>query len=61
MTLFACFLPYQMLPQIFDMFLAEGWKAIFRVGISLLKELEPTLSQMDMTDMCMYFRDQVRS
>ena len=40
MTLFCCFLPYHMLPTIFDMFLDEGWTAVFRVGISLLRQIE---------------------
>eukprot|EP00347_Sterkiella_histriomuscorum_P000255 403376585 len=60
MTLFACFLPYEVLPHIFDMFLMDGWTAVFRIGIALLKEMEPLLMQMDMVDMCTYFRDNVR-
>jgi hypothetical protein len=60
MTLFACFLPYEVLPPIYDMFLMDGWRAIFRIGIALLKEMESTLLQMDMVDMCNYFRDNVR-
>jgi hypothetical protein len=48
MTLFACFLPYDVLPPIFDMFFMDGWKAVFRIGIALLKEMEPLLLQMDM-------------
>jgi len=60
MTLFACFLPYEVLPPIFDMFLMDGWRAVFRVGIALLKEMEQTLLQMDMVEMCNYFRDSVR-
>lgn len=60
MTLFACFLPYQVLPHIFDMFLMDGWTAVFRLGIALLKDMEPLLMKMDMVDMCNYFRDNVR-
>lgn len=37
MTIFSCFLPYELLPPIFDMFITEGWKSIFRIGIALLK------------------------
>ncbi len=61
MTLFACFLPYMLIEQIFDMFLLEGWRAIFRIGVALLKVLEPELIKMDMVEMCQYFRDTVRS
>lgn len=60
MTLFACFLPYEVLPPIFDMFMMDGWKAIFRIGISLLREMEPLLLKMDMIEMSTYFRDNVR-
>ena len=60
MTLFACFLPYEVLPPIFDMFLMDGWRAVFRVGIALLKEMEQNLLQMDMVEMSTYFRDSVR-
>ena len=60
MTVFACFLPFQQLPAIFDMFLMDGWRAVFRIGIALLKEMESQLMTMDMVDMCNYFRDNVR-
>lgn len=60
MTLFACFLPYEVLPPIYDMFMMDSWKGIFRVGISLLRDMEPLLLQMDMVDMSTYFRDNVR-
>lgn len=60
MTVFACFLPFSQLPPIFDMFLMDGWRAVFRIGIALLREMEPLLLQMDMVEMCNYFRDNVR-
>ncbi len=40
MTVFACFLPFEQLPHIFDIFLMDGWRAVFRIGIALLKEME---------------------
>jgi len=60
MTLFSCFLPYNLIAPIFDMFLLEGWRAIFRIGVALLRILEPELIRMDMVEMCTYFRDTVR-
>lgn len=60
MTVFACFLPYEQLPPIFDMFLMDGWRAVFRIGIALLREMENSLLKMDMVDMCGYFRESVR-
>jgi hypothetical protein len=61
MTIFACFLPFEVLAPIFDMFLMDGWRAVFRIGIALLREMEPILLSMDMIDMCAYFRDNVRN
>ena len=61
MTIFACFLPYALITPIFDMFLLEGWRAVFRIGVALLRVLEPELIRMDMVEMCQYFRDTVRS
>jgi len=60
MTIFTCFLPYAVLPPILDAFLMDGWSAVFRLGIALLKEMEPTLMGMDMVEMSMYFRENVR-
>lgn len=60
MTVFSCFLPYEQLPPIFDIFLMDGWRGIFRIGIALLREMEPAMLSMDMVDMCAYFRDNVR-
>jgi hypothetical protein len=60
MTIFACFLPYDFLAPIFDMFLMDGWRAVFRIGIALLKQMENTLLSMDMVQMCNYFRESVR-
>jgi len=42
------------------MFLMDGWRAVFRIGIALLREMESQLMTMDMVDMCNYFRDNVR-
>lgn len=42
------------------MFLMDGWRAVFRIGIALLREMESQLMNMDMVDMCNYFRDNVR-
>ena len=61
MTIFACFLPYSLIAPIFDMFLLEGWRAVFRTGVALLRILEPGIIKMDMVEMCQYFRDTVRS
>ena len=60
MTIFACFLPFDVLAPIFDIFLMDGWRAVFRIGIALLREMESVLLHMDMNQMSSYFRDNVR-
>ena len=60
MTLFSNFLPFRMIPAIFDNFICEGWRSVYRIGIALLRVLEPTLLQMDMFEMSRYLRDSVR-
>ena len=60
MTLFACFLPFHLVQPIFDMFLLEGWAAIFKVGLAMLQELEPRLITMDLAEICMFFRDSIK-
>ena len=50
MTIFSCFLPFEVIAPIFDMFLNEGWRAVFKVGIALLRQLENTLLMMDMVE-----------
>jgi|688.fasta_scaffold188644_1 hypothetical protein len=60
MTIFSCFLPFEAIAPIFDMFIQEGWRAVFKVGIALLKQLEPILLLMDMVEISQYFRETVR-
>ena len=36
MTLFACSLPICLLVHVFDLFVLEGWPAIYKIGVSLL-------------------------
>jgi hypothetical protein len=48
MTIFSCFLPFDVLAPIYDMFIIDGWKAVFRIGIALLKDMEHILINMDM-------------
>lgn len=42
------------------MFLMDGWRAVFRIGIALLRQMESKMIKMDMVEMCNYFRDNVR-
>ena len=42
-TVFAYSLPFEHLLRVWDVFLFEGWKIVFRVGILLLKSSEQQL------------------
>lgn len=60
MTVFANSLPFEIIPYIFDNLLQDGWTSIYRIGIALLKNLQPILLAMDMFDITKYLRDRVR-
>ena len=62
MTLFSCALPSEILLHIFDLFVLDGWPAIYKVGISLLNNfisniVEPMDNMMDISE---FFRDKLR-
>jgi hypothetical protein len=61
MTVFANSMPFEAIPFIFDNLLQDGWTSVYRVGISLLRSMEPKLLTMDMFDITKYLRDSVRS
>lgn len=60
MTLFSAFLPFNYIAPIYDAFLVEGWRAIFRIGVAWLKMMEDELMNMNMENMCLFLRDTVR-
>jgi hypothetical protein len=43
--------------RVWDIFLQQGWKIIFRVALALLKHSEPLLLKMDMEKIMYYLRD----
>lgn len=63
MTLFSCFLPIEILPPIFTLFLVQGWASVYRIGISLLNNfLHHKIAGMDsMVEVSQFFRDDVRT
>lgn len=62
MTLFSCALPADILINIFDLFVLDGWPSIYKVGISLLNNfISPVVMEMDnMMEISEYFRDTLR-
>jgi hypothetical protein len=59
MTLYSCFLPQELCIHIFNLFILDGWPAIYRVGISLLNNFmsENLLKMESMMEISEYFRD----
>ena len=54
MTLYSNFLPLRLMPFVLDNFFLEGWIAIYRIAISVLKELESDMMDMDMESLSRY-------
>ena len=53
--MFACDLPYDVLPGVIDVFLLEGKKGLLRIALSLLALLSPTLLAIKSADEIMEF------
>ena len=57
-TLFTNFnyLPPDVVAMFFDQFVLDGWKAVFRVALALLKQAEPTLMERGMEEILEFFQ-----
>ena len=60
MTVFANSLPFETIPYIFDNLLQDGWNSVYRIGIAILRSIEPKLLKMDMFEITAYLRESVR-
>lgn len=60
MTVFANSLPFETIPYIFDNLLQDGWTSVYRIGIALLRQIQPILLKMDMFEITKFLRDSVR-
>ena len=62
LTLYSCFLPVELTTHVFDLFILDGWPAIYEIGISLMNNfLGDKLKEMEtMADVSQYFRDDMR-
>lgn len=54
LTLFSYSLGPDLLAHVYDVFFLLGWKAVFRIGVSLLATLEDQLLNMDLEDISHY-------
>ena len=57
LTLFAVYFEIEVVVRIWDIFLVEGKKTIYRVGLAILKILEKKLMAAELGDMFTHFRD----
>ena len=60
MTVFANSLPFEAIPTIFDNLLQDGWTSVYRIGIQLLRSIQPVLLNMDMFEITIYLRENLR-
>lgn len=56
-TLFSSTYEPPLLLKFWDMFLSQGWKAIFRIGIVILQRLEERLIMSDFTEIVMLLKE----
>jgi hypothetical protein len=57
LTLYTSSFPFDLVSRVWDSFLVEGWKVIYRVMLGLLKHAEPTLLEMPFEQILMFLRD----
>ncbi|CAM9155733.1 unnamed protein product [Chrysoparadoxa australica] len=57
LTLFSYSLPLHLLVKAWDIIFTDGWKALLRIGISRLKEIEKMLLGMEIEEMSHFLRE----
>merc|ERR1712232_1114953 len=57
MTIYAYNFPFKFVTRVWDLFFMQGWSIIFKVGIILLKILEPKLLESGFEQILVYIRD----
>ena len=63
LTLYSCFLPAELVINVFDLFVLEGWPSIYEIGISMINNFmgEKLLKMESMMDISHYFRVNIRA
>lgn len=57
MTVFTSTFSFELVARVWDIFLVEGWKVVYRVIIALLNQASSDLMELTMEEMFDYFRD----
>ena len=58
LTIFANYLPFHKLYKIWDLFIIDKWKAIFRISMCLLGLMKNKLLELDLPKFCQYFKSE---
>mmetsp|Transcript_7611 Transcript_7611/g.16695 ORF Transcript_7611/g.16695 Transcript_7611/m.16695 type:complete len:646 (+) Transcript_7611:195-2132(+) len=57
LTLYTSSFPFELVTRVWDCFLAEGWKIIYRVMLAILDNASPDLMKLHFEEILGYFRD----
>jgi len=57
LTLYTSSFPFELVARVWDCFLAEGWKIIYRVMLAILDDASPDLLKLHFEEILGYFRD----
>lgn len=63
LTLYSCFLPAELVINVFDLFVLDGWPSIYEIGISMINNFmgDKLLKMESMMDISHYFRVNMRA
>ena len=56
LTIFANYLPFYKLYKIWDLFIIDKWKAIFKISMVLLGLIKDKIKDLDLTEFCLFFK-----
>jgi hypothetical protein len=56
LTIFSNYLPFHKLYKIWDLFIIDKWKAIFRISMVLLGLMKDKLIKLDLNEFCLFFK-----
>mmetsp|Transcript_39676 Transcript_39676/g.55953 ORF Transcript_39676/g.55953 Transcript_39676/m.55953 type:complete len:479 (+) Transcript_39676:224-1660(+) len=57
LTLYTSTFPFDLVTRVWDAFLGEGWKIVYRVMLALLQESQSKLLKLEFEDILGFFRD----
>ena len=58
LTIFANYLPFNKLYKIWDLFIIDKWKAIFRISMILLGLMYDKIINLELNEFCQYFKSE---